>query len=91
MRLAGNEDFYEQISGEESEGESKFDSFMRSYEILLSKGFSEQLAEKTAISMIEGEEPMVQPTMRFALIYGDTNKDNRFDGELAEPDGGSGD
>ena len=35
MRLAGNEDFYEQISGEESEGESKFDSFMRSYEILL--------------------------------------------------------
>ena len=77
MRLAGDEEFYGQLSDDESTPDSKFDSFMRCYDILCSKGFSEQAATETAIAMVEGKVPMAKPTLRFAMIYGDTSKDSR--------------
>jgi|TARA_Y100000768_G_scaffold306056_1_gene240044 hypothetical protein len=75
MRLAGNEEFHGQLSDGESTPDSKFDSFMRCYDILCSRGFSQQAAQETAIAMVEGKEPMAQPTVRFAKIYGDSSTD----------------
>ncbi|MBG46213.1 MAG: hypothetical protein CMB76_06810 [Euryarchaeota archaeon] len=75
MRLAGDEEFYGQLSDDESTPDSKFDSFMRCYDILCSKGFSEQAATETAIAMVEGKEPMAQPSVRFAKINGDPSSD----------------
>ena len=48
MRLAGNEEFHGQLSDGESTPDSKFDSFMRCYDILCSRGFSQQAAQETA-------------------------------------------
>lgn len=75
MRLAGDEEFYGQLTDDESTPDSKFDSFMRCYDILCSKGFSEQAATETAIAMVEGREPMAQPSVRFAKINGDPSSD----------------
>ncbi len=84
MRLAGSDEIYKSLAdGFDVDDSSvdkpidKFESFMSTYELLVSKGFSEQAAEKTAIAMVEGKEPMAQPTLRFAQIYGDTPKDTR--------------
>ena len=83
MRLAGSDDVFRSLSEgldvefDQSHTENtKLDSFLSTYDLLLSKGFSQQAAEETAISMVEGREPMAQPTLRFAMIYGDPNKDD---------------
>ncbi|MBP98687.1 hypothetical protein CMK18_22270 [Candidatus Poribacteria bacterium] len=82
MQLAGNDELYQKLSDvfdEESpvvqDGRSKLDSFLATYDLLISKGFGKQLAEETAIAMVEGKEPMAKPTLRFAMIYGDTSED----------------
>jgi len=82
MQLAGNDELYQKLSDvfdEESpvvqDGRSKLDSFLATYDLLISKGFGKQLAEETAIAMVEGKEPMAKPTLRFAMIYGDTPED----------------
>ena len=51
---------------------TSLNEFLDLYDILVSKGFSEQLAEKTAIDMMEGKEPKAKPSVRFAKIYGVT-------------------
>ena len=84
MQLAGNDELYQKLSDvfdEETsvsqDGGSKLDTFLATYDLLISKGFGKQLAEETAIAMVEGKEPMAKPTLRFAMIYGDTCKDSR--------------
>ena len=83
MRLAGSGDVYRSLSDgldveidQADTQDSKLDSFLSTYELLVSKGFSQQAAEETAMSMVEGREPMAHPTLRFAMIYGDPNKDD---------------
>lgn len=71
MRPAGKQDVYEILAGEEAIPENtSLNEFLDLYDILVSKGFSEQLAEKTAIDMMEGKEPKAKPSVRFAKIYG---------------------
>ena len=88
MRLAGSGDVYRSLSDgldveidQADTQDSKLDSFLSTYELLVSKGFSQQAAEETAMAMVEGKEPMAQPTLRFAMIYGDASKDDSPSGE----------
>lgn len=68
MRLAGDDDIFDEI---QSSSSNKLDKYFEAYQILKSKGLSEETADATAIRMAQGLEPMVKPTLRFALIYGD--------------------
>ena len=84
MRTAGGSEFSDAISDQwdeeiSSEG-SKLDTFLRLYELLRSKGYSEPYAEEVAIGMLEGREPMAKETTRFARIYKDTPPSDRFCG-----------
>ena len=87
MRTAGGSEFSEAISDQwdeefSSEG-SKLDSFLRLYELLRSKGYSDPYAEEVAIGMLEGKEPIAKDTTRFAGIYpDDPPKDIRFCGQF---------
>tara|TARA_B100000287_G_C20214751_1_gene615585 strand:+ start:57 stop:326 length:270 start_codon:yes stop_codon:yes gene_type:complete len=87
MRTAGGSEFSEAISDQwdeevSSEG-SKLDSFLRLYELLRSKGYSDPYAEEVAIGMLEGKEPIAKDTIRFAGTYpDDPPEDIRFCGQL---------
>lgn len=86
MRTAGGSDFSEAISSQWEEEiapeGSKLDSFLRLYELLRSKGYSEPYAEEVAIGMLEGREPVAKDTTRFAGIYPDEPPANiRFCGQ----------
>jgi len=54
---------------------ARMDAFFGLYELLRSKGYSDSGAQHVAVEMIEGREPMAQPTKRFAGIYGDPSAD----------------
>ena len=74
MRPAGKEDVYKMLVGEgEVSEDTSLDEFLDLYDILVSKGYSKQLAQKTAIDMMEGKEPKAKPSVRFAKIYGGTS------------------
>ncbi len=86
MRLAGGKDVHaalsEHLGDEDGSSESDqsgegIETFLQVYELLLSKGYSDQLAEHAAVEMIEGREPMAKPTVRFAGVYGDPSYDDR--------------
>ena len=88
MRLAGSDDVFRSLSegldvdfDQGHTENTKLDSFLSTYDLLVSKGFSQQAAEETAMAMVEGKEPMAQPTLRFAMIYGDASKDDSPSGE----------
>jgi hypothetical protein len=46
------------------------EAFYRLYELLQSKGYSQNAAQHLAVEMMEGREPMARTTKRFAGVYG---------------------
>lgn len=50
--------------------DTRLDTFIRLYDLLQSKGYSEPAAQHLAVEMMEGREPMAQMTRRFAAING---------------------
>jgi hypothetical protein len=83
MRPAGKEDVYKMLVGEgEVSEDTSLDEFLDLYDILVSKGYSKQLAQKTAIDMMEGKEPKAQPSVRFAKINGDTSQNFGSSGDF---------
>jgi hypothetical protein len=54
-----------------SDAETSIDRFFHFYELLKSKGYSEQAAQHLAVEMMEGREPESRTGMRFARVYGD--------------------
>lgn len=46
------------------------ESFMATYELLRSKGYSDSSAADLAEAMALGQVPMAAPTTRFAAVYG---------------------
>jgi hypothetical protein len=87
MRLAGQSGILEALSGHLAPTEvpasaapsaepdvARMEAFFRLFELLLSKGFSEEAAQALAIEMLEGREPMAQETIRFAGSYDDQDR-----------------
>jgi hypothetical protein len=54
-----------------SDAETSIDRFFHFYELLKSKGYSEQAAQHLAVEMMEGREPESKAGMRFARAYSD--------------------
>ena len=78
MRLAGNgsiDDASEYPLDEDDKrfaGDEDLDTFLETYELLKSKGYSSNAAEDVAERMTLHQEPMAKKTTRFALIYDDS-------------------
>ena len=77
MRLAGNgsiNDASEYPLDEDSKrfaGNEDLDTFLETYELLKSKGYSSSAAQDVAERMTLRQEPMAKKTVRFARIYND--------------------
>lgn len=52
------------------------ESFMATYELLRSKGYSDASAADLAEAMTLGQVPMAAPTPRFAAVYGLTSRNS---------------
>jgi len=52
------------------------DTFLETYELLKSKGYSSSAAGDVAERMTLHQEPMAKKTIRFARIYDDTSADD---------------
>jgi hypothetical protein len=83
MRLAGSSEIFSALAGRFTERaqqttpptavDATLDAFFQAYALLKSKGYSDSAAEQVATGMIQGVEPMQQPTKRFAALYGDAS------------------
>ena len=77
MRLAGNgsiDDASEYPLDEDDKrfaGDEDLDTFLETYELLKSKGYSSSAAQDVAERMTLRQEPMAKKTVRFARIYND--------------------
>jgi hypothetical protein len=74
MRVAGSTKALPQLAFGPGEGSTRVEQFQELHGLLRSKGYSDQAAQVTALSMLAGEEPMAQPNRRFAGIYGAGNQ-----------------
>jgi len=78
MRLAGNgsiDDASEYPLDEDDKrfaGDEDLDTFLETYELLKSKGYSSSAAGDVAERMTLRQEPMAKETVRFARIYDDS-------------------
>ena len=78
MRLAGNgsiDDASEYPLDEDDKrfaGDEDLDTFLETYELLKSKGYSSNAAGDVAERMTLRQEPMAKKTVRFARIYDDS-------------------
>tara|TARA_B100000287_G_scaffold36718_1_gene33753 strand:+ start:2688 stop:2960 length:273 start_codon:yes stop_codon:yes gene_type:complete len=84
MRLAGGKGIHDDLShhfdgldSSEDTEDGELSTFMELYELLRSKGYSENMAENVAERMATNQEPKAKKTTRFALIYDDPSKDDR--------------
>lgn len=82
MRLAGKRSIKDALnysfgndSGEEDDDD--LDTFMETYELLKSKGYSNSAASDVAERMTLKQEPMAKKSTRFAQIYDDAPIDDR--------------
>ena len=81
MRFAsdGSDWEYDELSPREDgvkfAGED-LDTFLETYELLKSKGYSSNAAGDVAERMTLHQEPMAKKTIRFARIYDDTSADD---------------
>ena len=77
MRLAGNgsiDDASEYPDNKDNKrfaGDEDLDTFLETYELLKSKGYSSDAAGDVAERMTLHQEPMAKKTIRFARIYDD--------------------
>ena len=78
MRLTGNgsiDDASEYPLDEDDKrfaGDEDLDTFLETYELLKSKGYSSSAAGDVAERMTLRQEPMAKKTVRFARIYDDS-------------------
>ena len=78
MRLAGNgsiDDASEYPLDEDDKrfaGDEDLDTFLETYELLKSKGYSSSAAGDVAERMTLRQEPMAKKSVRFARIYDDS-------------------
>ena len=83
MRLAGKgsiDDVSEYSLGEDDKrfaGDEDLDTYLETYELLKSKGYSSSAAGDVAERMTLHQEPMAKKTIRFARIYDDSSTDNQ--------------
>tara|TARA_R100001443_G_scaffold28732_1_gene41927 strand:- start:1156 stop:1425 length:270 start_codon:yes stop_codon:yes gene_type:complete len=83
MRLAGNgfindgSDYFLEGDNNRFAGDDDLDTFLETYQLLKSKGYSSNAAEDVAERMTLHQEPMAKKTTRFALIYDDSPIDNK--------------
>ena len=83
MRLAGNgsiygtSDYFLEGDNNRFAGDDDLDTFLETYELLKSKGYSSNAAEDVAERMTLRQEPMATKTTRFALIYDDSPTNNQ--------------
>ena len=83
MRLAGKgsiDDASEYSLGEDDKrfaGDEDLDTYLETYELLKSKGYSSSAAGDVAERMTLHQEPMAKKTIRFARIYDDSSTDNQ--------------
>jgi len=79
MRLAASgsiddEFYYSQIEDDKRfAGDDDLDIFLETYELLRSKGYSNNAATDVAERMTLRQEPMANKTVRFARIYDDSS------------------
>jgi hypothetical protein len=81
MRFAsdGSDWEYDELSPREDGGKfagEDLDTFLETYELLKSKGYSSSAAGDVAERMTLHQEPMAKKTIRFARIYDDTSADD---------------
>tara|TARA_B100000530_G_scaffold206596_1_gene131987 strand:+ start:3935 stop:4207 length:273 start_codon:yes stop_codon:yes gene_type:complete len=84
MRLAGGKGIHDDLShhydgldSSEQQLDDEISTFMELYELLRSKGYSDNMAENVAERMATNQEPMAKKTTRFAGIYDDSSDDDR--------------
>ena len=77
VRIAGSTDIPRQLvpqlagdSVRQGSTEERLKTFQDLYELLLSKGYSDNAAQQAAQDMVRGEQPMARSTTRFAGIQG---------------------
>lgn len=61
-------------------GGDHLDSFLETFALLRSKGYSEAAASDLAQAAALGESPMPAPTLRFAAVYGHPSR-HAYSGE----------
>tara|TARA_B100001250_G_scaffold106946_2_gene90171 strand:- start:914 stop:1192 length:279 start_codon:yes stop_codon:yes gene_type:complete len=83
MRLAGDgsiESAYDYSFDEDDTrfaGSADIDTFLETYELLKSKGYSSMAAGDVAERMTLRQEPMAKKSIRFAMIYDDPPINNQ--------------
>lgn len=83
MRVAGSAKALPQLTSGLGEGSTRADQFHDLYALLRSKGYSDQAAQVTAVSMLAKEQPMAQVTPRFAGISGTVAPGGAYSGGVA--------
>ena len=78
MRLAGNGSIHDTsdyfLEGDNSRfaGDDDLDTFLETYDLLKSKGYSSSAAGDVAERMTLHQEPMAKKSIRYARIYDDS-------------------
>lgn len=83
MRVAGSTKALPHLALGLGEGSTRAEDFHELYALLRSKGYSDQAAQVTAISMLAKEQPMASMTARFAGISGTTPPGGNYSGGVA--------
>lgn len=75
MRLAASQGVYDQLAGRVNAQKAiaHVEAISEMYEMLRAGGLGDEAAMQHAARMVQGQEPMAAPSIRFAAIYGDTS------------------
>jgi hypothetical protein len=85
MRLAGSNEYFDQLSASSQKQNSanQFETVIEQIELLREKGLGSDAAIHHGLNIWNGTEDAVQPSPRFAAIFGDDSAD---DSESSNPD-----
>ena len=87
MRLAGHNNVFQvmahQFGVPEPVSADRADQLMELISVLEERGFTANAAIEAATQMTEGEQPAVQPSLRFAQLHG-TAPENAGTGDPAD-------
>lgn len=82
MRLAGSDEVFNQLSAasNKSNTANQVESVIEQIELLREKGLGSDAAIHHGLNIWSGREEAVQPSPRFAAIYGDAPENNTESG-----------
>ncbi len=78
MRLAGSDEYFDQLSAssQKQNTANQFETVIEQIELLREKGLGSDAAIHHGLNIWNGNEDAVQPSPRFAAIYGDDTADD---------------